>query len=151
MENLANWLQNSRSKKELHDWARWSKEEQESCAANFRLIRSFFSGLLTDRGSSKGPPPYNLSHMSYNYETWRSCNFPKENLKNMNESRHTSLQFCWHQRIFYRKPANFAISRNTFSCIISCFFYFFWVFKESLKKHGYNFDDIIKNWYSKPS
>ena len=31
----------------------------------------------------KGPPPYNLSHISCNYETWHSYTIPKEDPKNI--------------------------------------------------------------------
>ena len=30
-------------------------------------------------------------------------------------------------------------------------FYLFWVFKGCFNKHGYNFDDVSKNGYSRPS
>ena len=40
--------------------------------------------------------------------------------------RDTPFEFCWHQHFFYRKSANFAISRNTdIDCILMNNFQFF--------------------------
>ena len=42
-------------------------------------------GLLgtANRWQGEGPPPQNLSHISYNEETWHSYTLPKEDLKNI--------------------------------------------------------------------
>ena len=57
--------------------------------------------------------------------------------------------------IFSPEIANFAISRNTdidwFWYIISNSFNFCSVFKDCLRKYGYNFDDGSKNDYAWPS
>ena len=45
------------------------------------LFRMGFLGLLTD-GGAKGPL-LKMSHISYNDETWQSCNLPKEDPKNI--------------------------------------------------------------------
>ena len=53
------------------------------------------------------------------------------------------------------KSANFVISRNIdIDCILVHDFYFlnfFWVFKDFFDKLGYNFDDVSKNCYPRPS
>ena len=36
-------------------------------------------GKLTDEGSKEAPYPSNLSHISYNDETWHSDTLPKKN------------------------------------------------------------------------
>ena len=41
------------------------------------------------------PPPKNLSHISYNDETWDNYSLPKEDTK-IYESRDTHLQFCFN-------------------------------------------------------
>ena len=42
------------------------------------------------RGVKTGPPPKNLSHISYNDETWHCYTLPKEDLK-IYKSRDTHL------------------------------------------------------------
>ena len=62
-------------------------------------------------GEAKGPHPENLSHISYNNETWHNYTLPKEDPKNIWITWHhlwvllTSVFFC-------RKSAIFAISGN---------------------------------------
>ena len=41
-----------------------------------------FSGLLKD-GGKKSHAPWNLSHISYNDETWHSFTLPKEDSENI--------------------------------------------------------------------
>ena len=57
--------------------------------------------------------------------------------------------------IFHRKSANFATSRNPHIDWILIynfnFFNFSWVFSNCFKKHGYKFDDVSKNNYSRSS
>ena len=71
----------------------------------------------------------------------------------MNHVTHPLISACIS--FFYRKLANFAISRNTdiiaFWYIISKSSNFFGVFKYFFNKHGNNFDDVIKNSYPRPS
>ena len=61
-------------------------------------------GLLTDErgGGQKGSPPYNLSHISYNNETYHSYTLTNEDLK----------RFLLTSAFFHRKLATFVISRN---------------------------------------
>ena len=42
-----------------------------------------FSGMLGKKAQHSHPRPQNLSHISYNDETWHSYNFPIENQKNI--------------------------------------------------------------------
>ena len=57
--------------------------------------------------------------------------------------------------IFYQKSANFVISRNTVLDSIlmqmTNFFKFSWVFKDFFSKPCYNFDNVNKNGYLRPS
>ena len=57
--------------------------------------------------------------------------------------------------VFHHKSASFAISRNAnIDCVlIRNFnsFNLFRVLKDCFNKHGYNFDDVIKNGNTKPS
>ena len=65
-------------------------------------------------GGGKGPPPppKNLSHISYNDETWNSYNLPKEDPKKyVNHVIHPLSSA--ESAFFHRKSANIAISRNT--------------------------------------
>ena len=56
---------------------------------------------------------------------------------------------------FHWKSGNFAMPRNVdIACISRHNFYFFnfiWIFRDCFNKHGYNFNDISKNDYSRPS
>ena len=66
----------------------------------------------------------------------------------------TPFEFCWHQQfcrnqlILLHQEIQIQI---LFWCIISNHFNFFWVFKDFFNKDGYNFDDVSKNGYSRPS
>ena len=71
-----------------------------------------------------------------------------------------NIWITWHtpwvlltSAFFHRKSANFVISRNTdIDCIlVHNSFSFSWVFKDFFNKPGYNFDDISKNGYPRPS
>ena len=71
------------------------------------------------------------------------------------KSHDTPLEFCWHQQFF---TANQQILLHqeiqiwiVFWYIISNSFNFFLVSKDFFNKHGYNFDDVSKNGYSRPS
>ena len=94
-------------------------------------------------GEGEGQKGLNLSHISYNDETWNSYTLPKKDPKN--------IWIRWHipwvlltPTIFQRKSANFAISisRNTY---IDRIFNVSWVFKDCFNKESYNFDDLSKN------
>ena len=59
-----------------------------------------------------------ICHTSYNDETWNSFTLPK-NIKKINKSRETLLEFCLHQHFFHQKSARFVRSRNTnIECIL---------------------------------
>ena len=56
----------------------------------------------------------------------------------------------------HQKSSNFAISINTdIGCILVHNFYssfnFFWIFTDWFNKYRYDFDDVSKNGYSRPS
>ena len=77
----------------------WIGEHPMQCCPN-RLIYITFSGLLTNgRGWQKSPPPENLLHISYNYETWLNCTYPKK-IQKIFKSRYMPLEFCRHQHFF---------------------------------------------------
>ena len=71
------------------------------------------------------------------------------------QSRKSSLDSCWHKHFFYQKSSTFVTSRNTdidfISMLISNSFNFFWVFKCCFHTPNYNFDDVSKIGYSRPS
>ena len=60
----------------------------------------------------------------------------------------TSAFFTRNQQIFVYQEIQIYIA---FWCAIFNSFNFFWVFKDFFNKRGYNFDDVSKNGYSKPS
>ena len=47
------------------------------------LFRIGFLGAAHRWGEQKGPPPENLSHISYNDEIWHTYTLPKEHPKNI--------------------------------------------------------------------
>ena len=71
------------------------------------------------------------------------------------ELRDTCLEFCWHQHLFTGNQQILLYqemqTQTAFWYIISNSYNFFWVFKDCFNKHGYNFDDVSKNGYSRPS
>ena len=71
-----------------------------------------FWGYSRMEGTRKPPASLKFSHMSHNDKTWHSYTLPKKGWKN--------IWITWHipwvlltSAIFHRKPAKFAISRNT--------------------------------------
>ena len=77
---------------------------------------------------AKMPPPWNLSHISYNDETWHNHTFPKGNPK--------IILITWHTLWALLTPAFFSLKSATFVIF---------------DKHGCNFDRISKIYYSRPS
>ena len=79
------------------------------------LYRMVFFGSAQD---GRRHPPYNLSLISHNDETWRSYTLPKEDSKNIWITWHTP----WVQltsQFFHRKSVDFVISRNKdIDCIL---------------------------------
>ena len=80
--------------------------------------------------------------------------YPRK-FQKLHKSRDTSLGFCWHQHFFtgnqqmlLQQEIHIQIG---FWYIISIFFNFSWVFSNCFKIHGYNFDNVIKNNYSRSS
>ena len=76
-------------------------------------------------------------------------------IKKMYKSHNTPLGFCWHQHFFTR---NHQILLHHeihiyigFWYIISISLNFSWVFSNCFNKHAYNFDDVSKNNFSRPS
>ena len=114
----------------------------------FRM--GFFGAVQGLEGDQKGPLP-KICHTYPTMMKLGSCTLPKEDLK--------SIWITWHtpwllltSAFFYRKLANFAISRNIpFRYIISNSFSFSQVFKDCFNKLGHNFDDVIKNFSPRPS
>ena len=75
--------------------------------------------------------------------------------KKVYKSRDTSLEFCWHLHFFTRNQQIWLHQEIQvqigFWYIIYNYFNFSWALKKFFNKHGYNFDDISKNGYSRPS
>ena len=71
------------------------------------------------------------------------------------ESCQTPREFCWHQHFFTGNRQILLYQeygyRLHFLYIISNSFNFDWVFKDFFNKHGYNFNDVSKNDYPRPS
>ena len=104
-------------------------------------------------GGSKSPHT-SLSHISCNDETWHSYTLPKEDPK-IYESRDTPPDFCWHQHFFTGNQQILLYQEIqiyiAFWYIIYNSFNFSWVFQDFLNKPGYDFDDVSKNSYPRPS
>ena len=79
----------------------------------------------------------------------------KSRSKRFFESRGTPFDFCWNQHFFTRNQQILLYQEIQIQIaiwyIISYSFNFSWVFKDCLNKHGYNFDDVGKNDYPRPS
>ena len=75
-------------------------------------------------------------------------------IQKMYKSRDTFLEFCWHQH-FSPEISKFCyIKKYTYRLEfdrVSNSFNFSWVFSNYFNKHGYNFDDVSKNNYSRSS
>ena len=113
-----------------------------------------FWGCSPMGGGKKARLP-KICHTSYNNETWHSYNLPKEDPKSKWISRHTSWVLLT-STFFHWKSAKFAISRNTdVDCILLCMssnsFNFFRLFKYYFNRHSYNFVNVSKNGYFRPS
>ena len=71
------------------------------------------------------------------------------------ESRDMPTDFCWHQHFFTGNQQVLLYQEIriliAFYYIISNSFSFSWVFKDLFNKPGYNFDDVSKNGYLRPS
>ena len=81
--------------------------------------------------------------------------FYLKQIKNIYINHVTYLLSSADISIFHLKSANFATSRNKiqteFSYIICTSFNFPCGFNNCFNKYGYNFDDVSKNNYSRPS
>ena len=92
--------------------------------------------------------------MSYNNETWQTYTLLKEGPKNIWITWHTpwvlltSAFFTGNQQILLPQEIRIQIAIWD---IISNSFKFSWVFKDCLNEHGYNFDNVSKNGYPRPS
>ena len=76
-------------------------------------------------------------------------------IRKIYESREISLDFCWYQHFFTRNQPALLYQEiqiwTAFRYIISDFFNFSWAFKDFFNKYGYNFDDVSKSGYCRPS
>ena len=106
------------------------------------------------RRGKKVSPSLNLSHISYNHETWHSYTLPKEDPKNIWITWHTS-SFLLTSAFSHWKFASLLFQeiqiQIPFWSIISNSFNYFWVFKDCFNKNGYSFDYVSKNSYSRHS
>ena len=76
-------------------------------------------------------------------------------IKKYMKKRDAPLDFCWHQHFLseinkfcYIKKYRYKLHFDTQFLILLTFF---WVFKDSFNKNVYNFDDVSKDGYSRPS
>ena len=71
------------------------------------------------------------------------------------ESCDTHPEFCWHQHFFTRNQQILLYQEIqiyiAFRYIIYNSSNFSWVFEDFFKEPGYNFDDVSKNGYPRPS
>ena len=65
------------------------------------------------------------------------------------KSRDTSLEFCWHQHFF--TGSRQILLYQEIQIQIASWYIISDSFQIFLKKHGYNFDDVSKTGYSRPS
>ena len=76
-------------------------------------------------------------------------------IRKIYESRDTLPEFYWHQHFFTGIQQILLYQEIqmeiAFWYTISNWFNFYWVFKDFLNKSGYNFDDVSKNGYPRPS
>ena len=76
-------------------------------------------------------------------------------IQKIHKSRDTSFEFCWYQH-FFTGNQQILLHREIHILIgfwykISNSFDFSWVFSNCFNKHGYNFDNVSKNNFSRPS
>ena len=106
-------------------------------------------------GGQKGP---HLPKICHKYPTMMKLDTVIRYLKKvqkMYEPRDASLEFCWahhffiwNQQILLYQEIQIWIA---FWHLISNSFNFSWFFKNCFNKHGYNFDDVSKYGYPRPS
>ena len=89
------------------------------CILILSLFRMGFFGAAHGWGRSKR---LSLPKICHTYPTMikLSTVIPdQKKIQKVYELRDAPLEFCWHQHFFYRKSANFAISRNVYiDCIL---------------------------------
>ena len=105
-----------------------------------------------------GPPERSSSIKSVTHILlwWNSAVIPYlKKIQKTYKSHDTPLEFYWHQQFFTRNQQNLLYQeiqiQIAFWYIISNSFNFSWVFKDFFNKPGYNFDDVSKNGYPRPS
>ena len=101
-------------------------------------------------------PPFNKIRHTYSAMMKLGKVIPYlRKIQKMYHLRDTSHEFCWHEHFF---TENQQILQHQeirkqfwFWYIISNSFDFSWVFSNSFNKHCYNFDDVSKSNYFRPS
>ena len=105
-------------------------------------------------GGPKRPP--SLKSVTHILQWWNLAVVPSlKKIQKIYELRNTPTEFCWHQhfpseisKFCYFKKYRY---RLHFSIQFLIFFNFSWVFKDFFNKPSYNFDDVGKNGYPRPS
>ena len=83
-------------------------------------------------------------------EISKFCYTKKYRYINKNKYINTDMQIAFRCIINKNKYINTDM-QIAFRCTISNSFNFSWVFKDFFNKNGYNFDDVSKNGYPRPS
>ena len=114
-----------------------------------------FRGCSLIKGGTFWPP---LPKISHTYPTIMKLGTVIPYLKKTQKiykSRDTPHEFCWHQHFFTRNQPILLHQEIQlyigFWCIIYNSFNFYWVLNKFFDNHGYNFDDVSKIGYSRPS
>ena len=105
-------------------------------------------------GGESLPPPSFCTHI-LQWWNFGTVTLYLKKIQKIYESRDAPLEFCRHQHFF---TLNQQISlyqeiqiQPAFWYVISNSFNFFWVQKDVFNNHGYNFNNVSKNGYSRLS
>ena len=114
-----------------------------------------FLGLLTDVGRAFWPSLTKICHTHPTMTKLGTVIPYLRKTQKIYKSRDTSLEFCWHENFFTRNQQILLHQEIQlymgFWCIIYNYFNFSWVLNNCFNKNGYNFDDVSKNGYFRPS
>ena len=118
------------------------------------LFRRIIFGAAHGWGQHKCPHP----EICHTYRTMMKLAIVIPSLKKiykLYEPRDTPTEFCWHQHLFTGNQQMLFYQeiqiKIEFWYIISNSFNFSWVFEDFFNKPGYDFDDVSKSGYPRPS
>ena len=126
-----------------------------ACSYSLILFRMGFLGLLMEVGVC----PPSLKSVTHILQWWNLANLKDiaylRKTQKTYKSRDTSLEFCWHHHFFTRNQQILLHQEIQiyigFWSIIYNSVNFSWVLNNCFNRHGYNFDDVSKNGYSRSS